>query len=142
MVSTWARLVVSPGWVFSAAGSLVLRSRHVQELLDSFRHVAEFVAVVLFQLICHRLGGPDVLCRRGVDGALRPEHAGNGRATLPNRAEAVRPLRSRRAADSSVHLTSVGFREASHAGQSAGALDKLDAACLQHLGVYTFRDGR
>ena len=76
MVSAWGRLVVSSGWDFGAAGGLVLRGSHVQELLDLLRHVAEFVTVVLVQLIRYRLGGPDVLCRRGVDGAFFPEHAG------------------------------------------------------------------
>ena len=94
MISAWGRLVVSSSWVFSAAGGLVLCGSRVQELLDSLRHVAMLVTVVFVQLIRHRLGGPDVLCRRGGTGAFGPEHAGDGRATLPDRADAARPLRS------------------------------------------------
>ena len=115
MISAWGWLVVSSGWIFSAAGGLMLRGSRVQELLDSLCHVAEFVAVVLVQLIRYRLGGPDVLCTRGIDGALRPEHAGDGHATLPYCAEVARPLRSRSAAYGPVHLAPIGVRKPVHA---------------------------
>ncbi|XP_037474092.1 probable flavin-containing monooxygenase 1 [Triticum dicoccoides] len=142
MISAWGRLVVSSGWVFSAAGSLVLRGCRVQELLDSFFHVAELVAVVLVQLIRYRLGGLDVLCRHGIDGVLYPEHGGDGRAMLSNCAEAARPPTSRCAAYGPVHLAPIGVRQPAHAGQAAGTLNKLEAAYLQHLSIRALRNGR
>ena len=108
MILAWGRLIVLSGWDFSAAGGLVLHGSHVEELLDSLRHVAALVAVVFVQLIRHRLGGPDVLCRRGVNRAFRPKHAGDGRTMLSNHAEAARPLRSRCTANGSIHLAPVG----------------------------------
>ena len=133
MILAWGRLIVSSGWDFSMAGGLVLRGSRVQELLDSLRHEAALVAVAFVQLIRYRLGGPDVLRRRGVDGALYPEHAGDGRAMLPNCAEAARPLRSRRAAYGPVHLAPVGVRKPAHAGQVDSIFEKLEVACLQRL---------
>ena len=92
-----------------AAAGLVLRGGRVEEPLDSLHHEAALFALEIVQLIRRCLGGSDVLRRCSVHGAASPKQAGDGYAALPNRAKAAGPCRSRRAANSAIHLPLVSF---------------------------------
>src|SRR3954466_8114254 len=108
---------ISAGWQFiflllrsfGAAAGRVLRAGRVEESLDSLRHQSALFAFKVFQLVCRRLGGSNVFYGRGVYGAVGPEHAGDVRAALADRAQATRPHRSRRASHGAIHLALVGL---------------------------------
>src|SRR3954470_18581402 len=88
------RALISAGWQiifllrcpFGAAAGRILRAARVEESLDSLRHQSALFAFEVFQFVCRRLGGSDVLGGRGVHGAVGPEHAGDVRAALADRA--------------------------------------------------------
>ena len=69
----------------TAAGT-VLRGGHVEELLNSLHHYAALFTFEVVELVCRRLGGADVLRRRGVYGAISLEQVGDGHTVLPDRA--------------------------------------------------------
>ena len=91
------------------AAGLVLLSSHIKELLDALRHQATLFVPELIQLVRRRLGGLNILCGCGIDGAIRPEQIGDSRTVLLDHAKAARPSRSRRATHRAVHLALVGF---------------------------------
>src|SRR4051812_40053215 len=109
--------LISAGWQviflllrsFGVATGRVLRAGRVEEPLDSLRHQSALFAFKVVQLVCRRLGGSNVFYGRGVYGAVGPEHAGDVRAALADRAQAARPYRGRRAAHNAIHLTLIGF---------------------------------
>ena len=84
-------------------------SSRVKESLQALRHQAKLFALELVQLVRRRLGISNVLCRRGVNRAIRLKQIGDSRTTLLDRAKAARPSSSRRAAHRAVHLALVGF---------------------------------
>ena len=69
-----------------AAAGFVMCGSRFEESLDSLGHQAALFAFEVFQLVCCRLGGTDVLCRRGIHGAIGPEQVGDGHAALSDRA--------------------------------------------------------
>ena len=76
------RVVVWPLRRLRAAAGLVLRGSRVEEPLDSLRHQAALFALEVLQLIRRRLGGSNVIRRRGVYRAICPEKVGDGHAAL------------------------------------------------------------
>src|SRR3954466_2888179 len=90
-------------WSFGAAAGCILRAGRVEESLDSLRHQSALFAFKVFQFVCRCLSGSNVLCGRGVYGAVGPAHAGDVRA------QAAWPHRGRRAAHGTIHLALVGL---------------------------------
>ena len=68
-----AKVIVLPLRRLRAAAGLVLRSSRVEEPLDSLHHQAALFALEVVQLVRRRLGGSNVLRRRGVYRAICPE---------------------------------------------------------------------
>ena len=69
-----------------AAAGVILRGSRVEELLNSLRHHAALFALEVVELVYRRLGGTDILCRRGIHRAISPEEVGDCRSTLSDRA--------------------------------------------------------
>ena len=82
--------------ISTGAGFVPFRSR-VDQLLDPSCHVGELIGSQPIELFCGRLGGSQILERGGVDGAICPQHAGDGRAALLDEAGSARPATRRRA---------------------------------------------
>ena len=86
MVSARRWVVVLALRRLGAAAGTILRGGRVEELLNSLRHYAALFAFEVVKLVCHRLGGMDILCGRGVHRATSPEEVGDCRAVLSDRA--------------------------------------------------------
>ncbi len=109
LISAWRRVAVLSLRRLGAAAGLILCGSRVEELLDSLCHQAALFALEVVQLVRHRLGGSNVLRRRGVHRAICPEQVGDGHAALLDRAKAAGPCRGRRAVNSVIHLSLVSF---------------------------------
>ena len=113
----------------------------VDQLLDAPCHVGELISPQPIQLFCGRLSGSQILERCGVDGAVCPQHAGDGRAALLDEAGSARPAMRRRTKGGAVDFALVSLSEASHGCYLLAFRDEGEAACLQCLGVSIGRDG-
>ena len=113
----------------------------VDQLLDVPSHVGELISPQPVQLFCGRLSGTQVLEWRGVDWAVCPQHAGDGRAALLDEAGSARAAMRRRTKGGTVDFALVSLSEASHGGYLLALRDEGEAACLQCLGVGVGRDG-
>ena len=82
-----------------------------------------------------------VLEWRGVDWAVCPQHAGDGRTAFLDEAGSARPARRRRTKGGAVDFALVSLSEASHGCYLLALRDEGEAACLQCLGVGIGRDG-
>ena len=79
MLSAWGR-------TFGADTGFMPLYGRIDKLLDASGHVGGLVRPQSIQLVCGRLGGADVLRRRGIHGVIGPEQVGDGRAVLSDRA--------------------------------------------------------
>ena len=83
VLSAWGRTL-------SAGAGFMPFCGRVDQLLDAPRHVGELISPQPVQLFCGRLSGSQILERCGVDRAVCPQHAGDGRAALLDEAGSAR----------------------------------------------------
>ena len=134
VLSAWGRTL-------SAGAGFMPFCGRIDQLLDAPCHVGELISPQPIQLLCGRLSGSQILERCGVDGAVCPQHAGDGRAALLDEADSARPAGRRRTKSGAVDFALVGLGEASHGGYLLALRDEGEAACLQGLGIGIGRDG-
>ena len=134
VLSAWGR-------TFGAGAGFMPFCGRVDQLLDASIHVGELISPQPVQLVYGRLSGTQVLERRGLDWAVCPQHAGDGRGALLDEAGSARPARRRRTTGGAVDFALVSLSEASHGCYLLALRDEGEAACLQSLGVGVGRDG-
>ena len=84
MFSAWGRTL-------SAGAGFMPFCGRIDQLLDAPCHVGELISPQPIQLFCCRLSSSQIFERCGVNGAVRPQHAGDGRAALLDEAGLLGP---------------------------------------------------